>query len=134
MTSHAFLFWKLCMKIMIKNSLHRLALVWNTRSTHFMDSFCWYTFISFVSLKFHFPYFLTVSYRFPWCFRIFPLVFLRFPWVFLLSYFPSVFSLYTIFDFAEKWRQLVKDLKFAGGVTLNKRLRIRAKFSPWKLS
>ena len=31
-----------------------------------------------------FPGFLTVSHRFPWCFRMFPPAFLRFPLVFLL--------------------------------------------------
>ena len=31
-----------------------------------------------------FPSFLFISYRLPWCFRMFPLVLLRFPWVFLL--------------------------------------------------
>ena len=31
-----------------------------------------------------FSSFLTISYRFPWCFRMSPLVFLRFPRVFLL--------------------------------------------------
>ena len=30
------------------------------------------------------PSFLTISYRFPWCFHTFPLLFLRFPRVFLL--------------------------------------------------
>ena len=30
------------------------------------------------------PNFLTISYRFPWCFHMFPLAFLRFPWMFLL--------------------------------------------------
>ena len=31
-----------------------------------------------------FPSFLFISYRLPWCFRMFPLVLLRVPWVFLL--------------------------------------------------
>ena len=46
-----------------------------------------------------FPSFLTISYRFPLCFRMFPLVFLRFPRVFLL--FPSVFPLFPNLDFTK---------------------------------
>ena len=37
-----------------------------------------------------FPSFLTISYHFPWCFLMFPLVLLRMHQVFLL--FPSVFN------------------------------------------
>ena len=48
------------------------------------------------SLDVMFPQFLTISYRFPWCFCMFPLVFLRFCRVFLL------FPPFPILDFAKE--------------------------------
>ena len=48
--------------------------------------------------RFYSPSFLTIPYRFPWCFRMFPLVFLRFPRLFLLS--PVSVSPFLILDFA----------------------------------
>ena len=54
-----------------------------------------------------FPSFLTITYHFPWCFCMFPLVFLRFRWVILLiplnispvSYFRFCGSRFPAFNF-----------------------------------
>ena len=56
------------------------------------------------SLNVMFPSFLTISYRFSWCFRMLLLEFLRFPQVFLL--FPLSVSPVFYFRFCVKFTQL----------------------------
>ena len=56
-----------------------------------------------------FPSFLFISYRLPWCFRMFPLVLLRFPWVFLL--FPIGASPVSYFRFCGNLQKAVRKSK-----------------------
>ena len=56
-----------------------------------------------------FPSFLFISYRLPWCFRMFPLVLLRFPWVFLL--FPIGPSPVSYFRFCGNLQKAVRKSK-----------------------
>ena len=80
-----FLFCKLYKKIITTESKQRWALVWNTQSTLTIDTFCRFisgTYIPVINMEIPwmlcFLDFLTVSCRFPWCFRMFPSVFLGF--------------------------------------------------------
>ena len=56
-----------------------------------------------------FPSFLFISYRLPWCFRMFPPVLLRFPWVFLL--FPIGASPVSYFRFCGNLQKAVRKSK-----------------------
>ena len=80
-----FLFCKLYKKIITTESKQRWALKWNTQSTLTIDTFCRFisgTYIPVINMEIPsmlcFLDFLTVSCRFPWCFRMFPSVFLGF--------------------------------------------------------
>ena len=85
------------LQIMYENYYHEQLVksVWNT-SMLIVDVFCRDTFCSFVSgtqipvifSMLYFPGFITASYHFPWCFRMFRLVFLRLALVF----FPQCFT------------------------------------------
>ena len=87
MTLQAFLFCHLYIKVITMNSVkysidayHRYI----SRAT-FVVFFRELKFLSMViATMLYFPGFLTISYRFHWCFRMFLPVFLRFPSVFLL--------------------------------------------------
>ena len=60
---------------------------------------------------FCFPSFLTISYRFSWCFHIFSLVFLRFPRVFLLfplSVSPVFYFRFCVFEFSKTFHHPIK--------------------------
>ena len=101
MTSHDFLFCKSCMEIITMksysiNAYHRGIL-----------PFCFGNLIPVIIMVLPsilcFPGFLTVSYRFPWCLRMFLPVFLRFPSIF--SPFPCSVSLVSYFRFCDDIKQ-----------------------------
>ena len=73
----------------------------NTRGIAKACSFRFFMIITVIPSMLCFPSFLTISYGFPWCLCMFPMVFLRFRPVFLQ--FPlSVFPPSPILDFVRK--------------------------------
>ena len=71
-----------------------------------------------------FPSFLTISYRFQWCYCMFLLMFLRFPHVFLL--FALRASLVSYFRFRKFF--FVKQSKTFFTVKINNKIRLRLSF------
>ena len=70
---------------LLKHKISRFLQFWRELNTREIKPvpFFFCVIITVISSMLHFLRFLIISFCFPWCFRIFPLVFLRFPWLFL---------------------------------------------------